>query len=104
MIFPPSDKSQKKWRSQHAKEQEGSELKVNQVPSTRKEDRTEVLQEEEEEAITKPAAEGTGIPYETRQDQVNLQSDHTTTTKTSLNHIHETLIAIPHTLGLHTGH
>ena len=86
MIFLPSDISKKKRRSQHAKKQEGSELKVNQVPSTQEEDRTEVLQEEEEEAIIKPAAEGTGIPY---KDQANLQSNHTTTTKTSPNHIHK---------------
>ena len=65
-------------------------MKVNQVPSTREEDRTEVLQEEEEEeAITKPAAEGTGIPHKTRPSQSTI--NHTTTTKTSPNHIYESL-------------
>ena len=73
MIFPPSDESKKKRRSQHAKGQEGSKLKVNQVPTTREEDRTEVLQEEEEEAIIKPAAEGTGIPYEARPSQSTIK-------------------------------
>ena len=72
MIFPSSDKSKKKRRSWHAKEQAGSELKVNQVSSTQEEDRTEVLQEEEE-AITKPAAEGTGIPHETRPSQSTIK-------------------------------
>ena len=48
-------------------------MKVNQVPSTREEDRTEVLQEEEEEAIIKPAAEGTGIPYEARPSQSTIK-------------------------------
>ena len=71
MIFPPSDESKKKRRCQHAKEQEGSELKVNQVASTREEDRTEVLQEEE--AIIKPAAEGTGIPYKARPSQSTIK-------------------------------
>ena len=47
-------------------------MKVNQVPSTREEDRTEVLQEEEE-AIIKPAAEGTEIPYETRSSQSTIK-------------------------------
>ena len=76
MIFPPLDKPKKKLRSQHAKGQEGSELKVNQVPSTGEEDKTEVGQEEEEEeAIVKPAAEGTGIPYETRPSQSTIKSN-----------------------------
>ena len=73
MIFLPSDISKKKRRSQHAKKQDGSELKVNQVPSTQEEDRTEVLQEEEEEAIVKPAAEGTGIPYKTTPSQSTIK-------------------------------
>ena len=64
----------KEWRSQHVKEQAGSEPKVNQVPTTQEEDRTEVLQEEEEGAIIKPAAEGTGIPYETRPSQSTIKT------------------------------
>ena len=72
-IYPSSDEPKEKRRSQHAKEQEGSKLKVKQVPSTREEDRTEVLQEEEEEAIIKPAAEGTGIPCETRPSQSTIK-------------------------------
>ena len=48
-------------------------MKVNQVPSTQEEEGTEVLQEEEEEAIMKPAAEGTRIPYNTRPSQSTIQ-------------------------------
>ena len=48
-------------------------MKENQVPTTREEDRTEVLQEEEEEAIIKPAAEGTRIPYEERPSQSTIK-------------------------------
>ena len=73
MKFPPSDESKKRRRCQHAKGQEGSELNVNQVPTAREEDRTEVLKEEEEEAIIKPAAEGTEIPYETRPSQSTIK-------------------------------
>ena len=40
---------------------------------TQEEDRTEVLQKEEEEAIIKPAAKGTGIPYETRPSQSTIK-------------------------------
>ena len=73
MIISSTTRPKKKRRSQHAKEQAGSELKVNQVPTTREEDRTEVLQEEEEGTIIKPAAEGTGIPYETRPSQSTIK-------------------------------
>ena len=65
-------------RSQHAKEQEWSELEVNQVPSTRnkEEERTEVLRNNEEEQ-SKPAAEGTGIPYDIKSYSISNQH-HTT--------------------------
>ena len=71
-------KPKKKRRSQHAKEQEWSELTVNQAPSIRREDWTEVLPEEEE--IVKPATEGTEIPYEAISSQSTINT-HTTTTK-----------------------
>ena len=47
--------------------------KVEGKPSTinSEEDRSEVLPEEE--VITKPAAEGTGIPYETRPSQSTIK-------------------------------
>ena len=64
-------------RSQHAKGQEQPELTVNQVPSTPREDGTEVLQEEE---AVNPATEGTGIPSETRPSQSTINT-HTTMVK-----------------------
>ena len=78
----------KKRRSQHAKGQAGSELKVNQVPTTREEeDRTEVLQEEEEGIIKNPAAEGTGISYETRPSQSTIKPHYHS--QDFPNHIHK---------------
>ena len=57
-------KSKKKRRSQHAEDQEDSELKVSQDTINSSEDRTEVLQEEEATS-TQPVPEGTGIPLRT---------------------------------------
>ena len=80
----------KKRRSQHAKGQKRPESTVNQIPSTPREDRTEVLQEEEE---VNPATEGTGIPYETRPNQSTFNT-HTTTVKSYPYHNHETTIIL----------
>ena len=75
----------KKWRSQHVEEQEWPESTANQVPSTPREDGTDVLQEEEE---LKPATEGTGIPYGARPIQSTINT-HTTTIKSYPYHNHE---------------
>ena len=62
-------------------------MKVNQVPSTQEEKgRTEVLQEEE--AIIKPATEGTGIPYDIRPSQSTTETT-LPQAKTSPYHNHE---------------
>ena len=78
-IFTHS-KSKKKRRSQHAEDQEDSELKVSQDTINSSEDRTEVLQEEEATSIHL-CLEGTEIP--SRQ----LNSTHHN--QDTPNHIHE---------------
>ena len=62
-------------------------MKVNQVPTAWEEDRTRVLQEEEEEAIIKPAAEETGIPYKVRPSQSTIKPHYHN--QDPPNHIHK---------------